>query len=706
MLRIGRISLLLLSCWIAFPAAAASYFQSASVYPVGTQPVNVASADLNKDGKADVLTTVDRGIEVFLNSGNGTLLPPTTVSTPGTPFSILIADLNGDGNLDVFAVGTGPTSQTILLGNGDGTFHAPMVIGDCDYSPIAGAIGDFNGDGIPDVAVSNEGQYPAPGSWVIYTGKGDGTFSTGACTSPYTGYIVAADVNRDGKLDLLVPGSRNYGLKVMLGNGDGTFQKPLSYDKGGSLDVIAAVDVNRDGILDVIGTNTIYGNKLEVLLGNGDGSFQSPLSFNTVSTNYAMAVGDYNGDGNIDVSILGDGAQLLLGNGDGTFSAGPTYALSGTGNNGATLATDIDGDNHLDLVSVVAFASDLVIMRGNGDGTFQGPRTFVAGSMASYYTTMLGTGDFNGDGKQDVAVSFPKEVDVLLGNGDGSFRSPKKTTIGTYNLGGVTRDFNKDGKLDLAVADQTGSIVNVLLGKGNGSFQAAVSYPISYGISQVLSADINGDDKLDLVVGTAGAVSGTIAVFLGNGDGTFQPAVNTTLTPLGNMTLGDFNRDGKLDLAASVGSTGTDILLGNGDGTFQTPYAVPGAAAGFLQALDFNRDGKIDLAVEAGTLSIFLGNGDGTFQPAITGPSGLAGTPWFSDINRDGKLDFLALDAQANLAVALGNGDGTFQPLTIYYSNFSACCQYAAVDLNGDKYLDLVLAGIQSVEVLLNTKGN
>jgi len=172
------------------------------------------------------------------------------------------------------------------------------------------------------------------------------------------------------------------------------------------------------------------------------------------------------------------------------------------------------------------------------------------------------------------------------------------------------------------------------------------------------------------------------------------------------MTLGDFNRDGKLDLAASVGSTGTDILLGNGDGTFQTPYAVPGAAAGFLQALDFNRDGKIDLAVEAGTLSIFLGNGDGTFQPAITGPSGLAGTPWFSDINRDGKLDFLALDAQANLAVALGNGDGTFQPLTIYYSNFSACCQYAAVDLNGDKYLDLVLAGIQSVEVLLNTKGN
>ncbi len=269
-------------------------------------------------------------------------------------------------------------------------------------------------------------------------------------------------------------------------------------------------------------------------------------------------------------------------------------------------------------------------------------------------------------------------------------------------------DFNGDGKLDLAVANYSSNDVSVLLGNGDGTFQSAVNYGAGAQPLSVAIGDFNGDGKLDFVVANSAwsGGPGSVSVFLGNGDGTFQPAVNSGAgsNPY-SVAVGDFNRDGKLDLvvadnAINGGAAGVGVLLGNGDGTFQptvnyevgsNPYSV---AVG-----DFNRDGKLDMAVadsaaNGGTsgVSVLLGSGDGTFQPAQIYDSGgsFALSVAVADFNRDGKLDLVVANG-SSVGMLLGNGDGTFRAAQVIYDAGNYALSVG--DFNGDARLDLVVAG-------------
>jgi len=332
--------------------------------------------------------------------------------------------------------------------------------------------------------------------------------------------------------------------------------------------------------------------------------------------------------------------------------------------------------------------------------------------------------DFNGDGKADFAVvnnTRDGQVSVLLGNGDGTFQAAAEYSVGTSPFSLAAEDFNGDGITDLAVANlgdgsTTAGNIGILLGNGDGTFQAQVTYAAGFNPGYVVVADFNGDGKADLAV-ASDVSAGSLCVLLGNGDGTFQAPLTYTGFFPSSLAVGDFNGDGKADLAMSnapsLGSLSVlTVLLGNGDGTFQPAVNYPNSASvpDSVAVADFNGDGKQDLAVGgSGGVSIFLGKGDGTFQPPVsyatsTQPTSIA----VSDFNGDGKPDLaLANDdftTGGNVTVLIGNGDGTFQAPTSYLAGANPF-SVAAADFNGNGKADIAAAndGSKSVSVLMGT---
>jgi len=346
----------------------------------------------------------------------------------------------------------------------------------------------------------------------------------------------------------------------------------------------------------------------------------------------------------------------------------------------------------------------------NPNGTsFTAVPPLPAGSGAS----ALATGDFNGDGKEDLAVvnDASDSVTVFLSNGDGTFQAAANYSVASQPMSIAVGDFNGDGKLDLAVVNNLSDSVSVLLGKGDGTFQPAMTSGAGSTPTSVAVGDFNGDGKLDLVVVNSLGVS----MLLGKGDGTFQAAVNCGVGS--SVAVGDFNGDGKLDLV--VGdfiATNPDIglLLGNGDGTFQTPlHNVIGISPSSIAVGDFDGDGKLDVAL-AGRgcktgcpiLQVLFGNGDGTFQPvrSLFNPTrNQANFVILGDINGDGKLDMIVTYSQPAISVFLGMGGGQFQgPVNYNNLGLAQTSGLAIGDFNGDGKLDVAVTSGTGVTILLH----
>jgi hypothetical protein len=350
---------------------------------------------------------------------------------------------------------------------------------------------------------------------------------------------------------------------------------------------------------------------------------------------------------------------------------------------------DIDGQGLSGSVSVLL---------GNGDGTFQPAMVYDSGGVD---TTSLQVADVNGDGKPDVlaasvcstaACPIPI-VAVLLGNGDGTFQPPVSYDSGLQAWSLAVADLNRDGNLDLVVAGsyvpgRPVSLIGVLLGNGDGTFQSAVTYGSGPDVSVVLS-DVNDDGKLDALVtilcSDAYCKNGFLGVLLGNGDGTFQPALtyDAGYQPV-SLAVADVNGDGKPDalvtkqLTSSSIDSGVGVLLGKGDGTFGPvlSYDSGAAAAMSLAVGDVNLDGRPDVVVAhctrgtstgytcpggRGIVAFLLGNGDGTFQPAVTFTSGggKADSIAIADVSGDGRVDVLVANAIAEIGKGVGEGNGS-----------------------------------------------
>jgi len=706
-------------CFIPATTTEAQLFDVRIDYEVDGYAQSVAIGDLDGDGNLDMAVAnsgyEDNNVSVLLGNGDGTFQEPVNYWTgdESSPWSVAIGDLNGDGNPDLVAASYWcyydyyetyyyDPYVSVLLGNGDGTFQEAVSYEVFD-GPHTVAIGDLDGDGNPDLAVAcSIGNHFYPGKVSVLLGNGDGTFQgrvdIAAGDNPYS--VAIGDLDGDGDSDLAVACKGDYPLSpgevsILLGNGDGTFQAPVIYDAAGVSPLSVAIgDLDSDGHSDLAVVNYgVYGNgSVSVLLGNGDGTFQGAGIYTAGVAPRSVATSDLDGDGNPDLAVAGSTGHyddpgkvsVLLGNGDGTFQADVNYSACA----GACLVatSDLDVDGNPDLVVANLDSYNVSVLLGNGDGSFPTSISYGAG-LYPYSVTI---DDLDGDSNPDLAVANydSDNVSVLLGTGDGTFQDAVNYDAGEVPQSVATSDLDGDGNPDLAVAcrdsypDYPGKVA-ILLGNGDGTFQDAVNIEIGSGVYSLAIGDLDGDGNPDvaLVNWMYSASNGYVSVLLGNGDGTFQSAVRYDVgrQPL-SVAIGDLDGDGSPDLAtANSDSDDLSVLLGNGDGTFQAAVEYSADVAPYSVAIDdLDDDGNPDLAVACrghypdypGKVSILLGNGDGTFQAAVR--YGVGRAPYSV------AIDDLDGDSNPDLTVASSGSDNVSVLLGNGDGTFKAAVYYGA----------------------------
>jgi hypothetical protein len=577
---------------------------------------------------------VEGSVEVLLSNGDGTFQAPVVVaSSIGDPLGVAIADVNHDGKMDmVIASNDSGDGIYVVLGNGNGTFQTPVFYQEGDNSGATGiAIGSLTTKNNQDVVIST-----GNGAYVyLNNGSGVFAKPVQYGSSANASSVVIADVNADKKNDLVLGSTSSGATWVLIGKGNGTFSAGTAYNNGGVTSDVVVADFNGDHKLDFASAsnaeyvNVAFGN------GDGTFRSSSQYG-NTNNAIMAMAAADLNGDGYPDVVTggggTGVGVTIMLGSAHGVLGA-PTSIAVGCGEanrsgvNSIALG-DVTGDGKIDIVATSlddpynCYENVIAVLAGLGTGKFKAPVYYPTGTTQQSASVSLG--DFNGDGKLDIIVSNADgSLSVLLNKGKGVYGAATVIPAANGTQGGniVLGDFNKDGKLDVAVTDYSQKAVNVLLGNGDGSFKAPKSTPSPIDPIALAVGDFNKDGKLDLAL-TSWDAAGTLQIFTGNGDGTFTVATSYAIPAIGCQFGGsnpyyigaaDLNGDGKLDLAIALSQNncatqynGTEffgdamVFSGKGDGTFEefaTSWMGGGNGTNGIALADFNDDGMTDIAV-------------------------------------------------------------------------------------------------------------
>ena len=688
------------------------------------QPVALTAADFNGDGRPDLAATLseDNAVAVLLNDGTGWFGVPTKLRTGVRPSAVVVADFNGDGRPDLAVANSGSSNVSILLGGVGGTF-GPASNFAVGAGPRSLAVGDFNSDGKLDLAVGTT----ESDNVSVLLGDGAGSFaSAGAATSLNTDVngLVAADFNSDGKPDLAVV-TLSGGHFLMTGNGAGGFSAPVQVGPVGAF-AVTAPDINGDGKSDLL-LGTL--SAMTARLGDGAGNFSAPSNFarDGGGSVEAISLGDLDGDGKLDAAVAGSVAGLTYFKGDGAggFTRTPSYLAKNHPKNIAL--GDFDGDGDQDMVA----GSSLLL--NTGGGVFEAARAVYTMNSTFGFSgttpTDLALGDFNGDGRADMAVSHRGQsgvsaiISILLDDGAGGFTVA--TPISYFPASVLNRvvaaDFNKDGKTDVAVigtiSQPFSHVISISLSNGDGTFAAPTNVTGFFGQDpwDIAVGEFNSDGNLDLVVINGG--SQNYSILLGNGAGGFTfAAARSVGTRFDRVAVGDFDGDSKQDFVLTDSEDRRVVVLRNNGsgGLFDVTQSV--TVSNLPSAVvvgDFNSDGKPDIAVagrlninslpaDDGGVSVLLNDGTCNFAaPVNYKVDALPEDMTAADFDGDNKLDLAVGNQQpSSVYVLSGDGAGAFSNAAAH--DFPAGhTAILAHDFDGDTRVDLAgIAGTGTVGIL------
>lgn len=649
-------------------------------------------------------------LEASLGTASSPLDP---VPTGQNPRAVVSGDFNGDHLTDLVTVNAGDDTLTVLLGSGDGTFRPALTVatgavGETDR-PVAVAAADLDRDGFLDLVSANSWT----GTVSVLRGVGDGTFDT-ADRLPVGGEpsaVAIADLDGDGLLDLVAADRLSNRLVVLRQAAAGGFLPAGHQDVGFEPVAVAAADVTGDGAVDLV-CITYQDRRVTVLPGDGRGQFGAGVDHEVGDGPTALVVADVNGDGRNDVltaNQVGDSIGVLLGRADGSlavsgFAAGVQPVALAVG--------DLNGDALPDVVA--GAANGLQVFLGDGNGRFSLLDGYeVRGGPSAVQIT-----DVTGDGVPDLVYPGSRidRLAVLPGNGDGTFQAEEGFVAGDEPVSVVTADFDLDNRPDVVTANASADTLTVLLGNGDGTFQPRRQLASGRRPVAVATGDFNGDGRPDLVsVNRLGASLsvGTLTVLLGNGAGGFLSVGEYAVgrDPVA-VAVADVNRDGALDLVAANRTDNTlTVYRGRGTGAFDPlPLVLPvGRMPYAVLAADLDRDGRVDLATAnrlSHTVSVYRGLGNGTFErrpdlPVGTLPVGLAA----GDLDGDGTTDLATANLAGTVTVLLGRTGGTFERQTPDLAVGREPYAVLLADFDGDGRIDLITADNEdgAVSVLRGT---
>ncbi|MCI0636375.1 MAG: VCBS repeat-containing protein, partial [Actinobacteria bacterium] len=626
--------------------------------------IDGAVADLNGDGFLEIVFA-DRSndeVRVMLGDGLGGFTPGDAYAVGDFPHRITTVDVDGDGLADVVTTNRTARSVSVLLGNGDGTLQAAIdTVTDQYGTPQDTTVADLDGDEPADLLVAFSGNQVG-----VFPGNGDGTFGDvqglSAGVSPIR--VVAADVDDDGNADIVI--LNDYGVSILLGNGDGTFDGRVDYGTGDDPRELAVKDLDADSDLDVV-IGHLRSHYHAILLNDGAGSFsaQTP-AFTNGSLNWFLA--DFTGDGRPD----------LLTRTDTGYSLSP-------GLEGARFDTRVD--------------------------------TTVPGMVATNYNfaATFDLADVNADGLVDALIpnrGAANSVEVLTNAADGNFMMANSIPLGSPPLALTTGNFDGDGGVDVAAVTERPNLgpgdsrnqLHILVGDGSGGFTAKEPIELTDRPSEVATGDLDGDGLDDVVV--ALLYAGTAAPFISQGDGTFSAE---PLLDLGGYARGprlvDLDGDGRDDLVISVTGAPVAVYLADATGRlFAVPDAFPAGSSGDNLAFhDVTGDGLPDLigslpTAEFPRLEYYAGHGDGTFEAAETLLESYAGEVrhlTFVDVNGDGLPDL-----NGGAEIRLARDEGGFDEPQSYFGGDGG--GQIIRDVNGDGQPDRIGVLGDLLQVLLH----